>query len=64
MVPEAALEKTEAGLRPVGEGWFVLNARQARWFDTGGRGKNGRLLRRRSPGNEVAEDVGRRDRRT
>ncbi len=29
MVPEAALEKTEAGLVPAGEGWFVLNAREA-----------------------------------
>jgi hypothetical protein len=29
MVPEAALEQTEAGLAPVGEGWVVLNAREA-----------------------------------
>jgi hypothetical protein len=29
MVPEAAIEKTEQGLAPVGEGWFVLNAREA-----------------------------------
>jgi hypothetical protein len=33
MVPEAPLEKTEAGLVPGGEGWFVLNAREARWRD-------------------------------
>lgn len=31
MVREAALEKTEAGLVPVSGGWFVLNAREARW---------------------------------
>jgi len=31
MVPEAPLEQTEAGLVPAGEGWFVLNARDARW---------------------------------
>ena len=31
MVPEARLEDTEAGLVPAGEGWFVLNARDARW---------------------------------
>jgi uncharacterized cupin superfamily protein len=33
VVPEAPLERTEAGLVPAGEGWFVLNARDARWFD-------------------------------
>ena len=33
MVPEAPLEKTEAGLVPDGEGWFVVNAREAQWFD-------------------------------
>jgi uncharacterized cupin superfamily protein len=32
MVPEAALEETEHGLVPKGEGWFVLNARDARWY--------------------------------
>lgn len=30
-VPEAPLEQTEHGLLPAGEGWFVLNARDARW---------------------------------
>lgn len=33
MVPEAVLVETEGGLVPGGEGWFVLNARDARWFD-------------------------------
>ena len=33
MVPEAPLEETEHGLLPAGEGWFVLNIRDARWFD-------------------------------
>jgi hypothetical protein len=32
VVPEAPLERTDAGLVPAGEGWFVLNAREARWF--------------------------------
>ena len=32
MVPEAPLEQTETGLMPAGEGWFVLNAREARWL--------------------------------
>jgi uncharacterized cupin superfamily protein len=40
MVPEAVLEKTEAGLVPVGEGWFVLNARDARWIHREGRGES------------------------
>ena len=31
MVPEAPLEETEHGLVPSGDGWFVLNAREARW---------------------------------
>jgi uncharacterized cupin superfamily protein len=38
MVPEARLESTEHGLSPTGEGWFILNAREARWLDGQGRG--------------------------
>ena len=37
-VPEAPLESTEHGLVPQGEGWFVLNAREARWRHGAGRG--------------------------
>ncbi len=33
MVPEAPLERTDGGLAPAGEGWFVLNTREARWLD-------------------------------
>jgi uncharacterized cupin superfamily protein len=33
MVPEAALEETGEGLVPVGDGWFVVNAKDARWRD-------------------------------
>jgi uncharacterized cupin superfamily protein len=40
MVPEAALEKTEAGLVPASAGWFVMNAREARWVHREGRGDN------------------------
>ena len=36
MVPEAPLERTPAGLRPAGEGWFVLNAREAMWLQAEG----------------------------
>jgi len=38
-VPEAPLERNDAGLYPAGEGWFVLNARDARWFDAGRLGR-------------------------
>jgi uncharacterized cupin superfamily protein len=38
MVPEAPLEQTENGLVPAGQGWFVLNAREARWRRADGRG--------------------------
>jgi uncharacterized cupin superfamily protein len=35
---EAELRDTGAGLVPASEGWFVLNARDARWFRRPGRG--------------------------
>ena len=38
MVSEAQLEKTEDGLVPAGAGWFVLNAREARWSERKGQG--------------------------
>jgi uncharacterized cupin superfamily protein len=31
-VPEAELKETEVGLLPKGEGWFVVNARDAAWW--------------------------------
>jgi uncharacterized cupin superfamily protein len=40
MVPEAPLETTDAGLVAAGEGWFVLNARDARWRHREGRGES------------------------
>ena len=33
MVEEARLVSTGNGLVPEGEGWFVVNAREARWFE-------------------------------
>ena len=33
MVPEAPLEPVGHGRAPAGEGWFVLNMRDARWLD-------------------------------
>ena len=38
MVPEAQLEQTEQGLVATGDGWYVLNARDARWYYAEGRG--------------------------
>ena len=38
MIPEAQLETTEHGLRPKGDGWFVLNLRDARWWHSDERG--------------------------
>ena len=33
MVQEARLEQTESGLVPQGDGWFVVNAKEARWLE-------------------------------
>jgi uncharacterized cupin superfamily protein len=33
MVPAAPLRATEHGLVPDGDGWFVVNAREARWLE-------------------------------
>jgi uncharacterized cupin superfamily protein len=38
VIPEAQLATTEHGLVPRGDGWFVLNARDARWWYARGRG--------------------------
>ena len=38
VVTEAELVETEHGLVPKGEGWFVLNAREAQWWERPGRG--------------------------
>ena len=38
MVPESKLEKTEHGLVPKADGWFVLNLRDAQWRHADGRG--------------------------
>lgn len=40
VVPEAPLGASEeGGLRPVGEGWFVVNVGHARWFESDGLGR-------------------------
>jgi hypothetical protein len=38
MVPAAKLEKSEHGLAPTGDGWYVLNVRDAEWRHAVGRG--------------------------
>ena len=38
MVPESELVATEHGRVPKGQGWFILNAREAQWWDRKGRG--------------------------
>jgi uncharacterized cupin superfamily protein len=38
MAPEAVVEKSEDGHLAKGDGWFVLNARDARWYYAEGRG--------------------------
>jgi uncharacterized cupin superfamily protein len=38
VVPESPLETTDEGLVPAGEGWFVVNAGDARWVRREGRG--------------------------
>jgi uncharacterized cupin superfamily protein len=37
VVPEAPLEETDAGLVAKGDGWYVLNAKDARWYHADGR---------------------------
>src|SRR6476646_2260129 len=37
MVPEAQLEQTAEGLVAKTDGWFVLNARESRWYHVEGR---------------------------
>ena len=39
-VHEARLQKTDAGLIPQGEGWFVLNARDGSWIRSNERGQD------------------------
>ena len=42
-MPEARLEDSGSGLAPAGDGWFVVNVRDARWW-TSDLGRSGWLL--------------------
>ena len=33
MVPEAPMERSDTGAMAAGDGWFTVNARDARWFE-------------------------------
>ena len=46
MVGEARLDRTEHGTIAAGPGWYVLNAREAAWFDKKGRGREAVLEHR------------------
>ena len=37
MIPEAPMDETETGRVATGDGWFVLNAKDARWYHAEGR---------------------------
>jgi uncharacterized cupin superfamily protein len=39
MASQARLERTDFGLVPTGDGWFIVNAREARWRHREGRGE-------------------------
>jgi uncharacterized cupin superfamily protein len=38
-MPEAPMERLDAGLVPAGEGWFIVNARDAAWMEAEGMGR-------------------------
>jgi uncharacterized cupin superfamily protein len=38
VIPEALLDDSHVGLVPKSTGWFVMNARDARWYDKPGQG--------------------------
>jgi hypothetical protein len=58
MVPEAPLEQVDHGQAPAGEGWFVLNARDARWRRAPGRGHAAVAYGRFEPGVPVPYEEG------
>ena len=43
MVPEAELKQTENGLVPAAQGWFVMNVKDARWWEKPGQGHSASL---------------------
>ena len=54
MAREASLQQTEGGLVPAGQGWFVVNAREARWVS----GMFGAFTRFEGPGAAAFDRLG------
>ena len=48
MVPEAQMEDGDGGKTPAGEGWFIVNARDAAWFHNDKFGAGATLRARRT----------------
>jgi len=58
VVPEASLARAEHGLRPVSEGWFVVNVRDTRWFDGGELGRAAIFDSKEARFDEVGINIG------
>ena len=58
MVPEAPLEHSDHGTGPAGEGWFVLNVRDARWFESDGLGRYASFESENARFSEVGVGIG------
>lgn len=53
-VPEARLVETAGGLEPAGDGWFVVNAREACWWQDGAFGAGCPFESRERPFPQIA----------
>ena len=58
MIPEAPLEHSDHGTGPAGEGWFVLNVRDARWFESAGLGRYASFESENARFSEVGVGIG------
>lgn len=59
VVPEAPLERNDVGgSYPAGEGWFVLNARDAQWFDSHELGLYTPFEGEQAPFSQLGVDIG------
>jgi uncharacterized cupin superfamily protein len=57
MVEEARLEETESGLVPAGDGWFVVNVRDAAWTERPGFATSCRFERMDAPFRELGINI-------
>lgn len=58
MVPEAPLEHSDHGAFPVGDGWFVVNARDTQWFESDGLGFYAPFEGENAPFGELGANLG------